>query len=280
MQEFLRAVLAGEGQYCIVGLKKGDARPAIQSFTPNLQDTKTAIDTFVAERRDVYFALATFKDPNTPKPREQANVHLVKSLWVDLDCGELKAKEGKGYIDKETALLDLERFLEETKLPEPCIVDSGGGIHAYWIFTEAVSYDKWFPLASAFKAFCIQHKLIIDPACTSDGARILRVPGTYNLKDGMVRPVRLLVPPDNFYEFDALSSIIPAVTVTPPVALPAKKALSPLTQALMGNRVVFFKNIMKRAQAVVQDRCEIPGLNLGMAFVTARLECVRGGYLS
>ena len=248
MQEFLRAVLAGEGQYCIVGLKKGDPRPAIQSFTPNLQDTKTAIDAFVAERRDVYFALATFKDPNVPKPREQANVHLVKSLWVDLDCGETKAKEGKGYIDKETALLDLERFLEDTRLPEPCIVDSGGGIHAYWIFTEAVPYDKWFPLASAFKAFCIQHKLIIDPACTSDGARILRVPGTYNLKDGMVRPVRLLVPPDNFYEFDALSSIIPAVAVTPPVALPAKKTLSPLTQSLMGNRVVFFKNIMKRAK--------------------------------
>jgi len=27
----------------------------------------------------------------------------------------------------------------------------------------------------------------------------------------------------------------------------------------------------------VQDRCEIPGLNLGIALVTARLECVRGG---
>ena len=60
MQEFLRAILAGEGQYCIVGLKKGDARPAIQFFTPNLSETQKVIDTFVAERRDVYFALSTF----------------------------------------------------------------------------------------------------------------------------------------------------------------------------------------------------------------------------
>jgi len=132
MQEFLRAILAGEGQYCIVGLKKGDARPAIQFFTPNLSETQKVIDTFVAERRDVYFALSTFKDPNAPKPREQVNVHQVKSIWADLDCGEQKAAEGKGYIGKEEALLDLERFLEETGLPEPCMVDSGGGIHVYW----------------------------------------------------------------------------------------------------------------------------------------------------
>ena len=30
----------------------------------------------------------------------------------------------------------------------------------------------------------------------------------------------------------------------------------------------------------MQDRCEIPGLNLGTAFVTARLECGRGGWNS
>ncbi len=29
----------------------------------------------------------------------------------------------------------------------------------------------------------------------------------------------------------------------------------------------------------MQDRCEIPGLNLGTAFVTARLECVRGRWI-
>ncbi len=30
----------------------------------------------------------------------------------------------------------------------------------------------------------------------------------------------------------------------------------------------------------MQDRCEIPGLNLGTAFVTAWLECGRGGWNS
>lgn len=246
MQEFLRAILAGEGQYCIVGLKKGDARPAIQFFTPNLSETQKVIDTFVAERRDVYFALSTFKDPNAPKPREQVNVHQIKSIWADLDCGEQKVAEGKGYIGKEEALLDLERFLEETGLPEPCMVDSGGGIHVYWPLEKALSMEEWLPIATGFKALCVKHKLLIDKGCTADAARILRVPNTYNLKDGMVRQVKLLTPPDTFYDVEALKTLIPIVSVS--VAAPAaKKAVSALTQALMGNQVSMFKNIMIRS---------------------------------
>ncbi len=34
------------------------------------------------------------------------------------------------------------------------------------------------------------------------------------------------------------------------------------------------------SQAALQDRCEIPGPNLGTAFVTAWLESVRGGWNS
>ena len=36
----------------------------------------------------------------------------------------------------------------------------------------------------------------------------------------------------------------------------------------------------KRAQAVIQDRCEIPGFNLGTAFVTVWLEYGRGEWNS
>ena len=247
MQEFLRAILAGEGHYCITGLKKNDPHPAIQSFFSKLEDTDQAIKTFLSERRDVYFALATFKDPNAPKPRAQDNVVRIKSLWVDLDCGEEKAKALKGYIDKESALLALETFLDKTKLPEPALVDSGGGIHAYWVLDRELSREEWQPLADGLKELCAKEGLLIDPACTADAARILRVPNTYNFKEETPRQVRLLSPPDATYSVDILKSVLPEIAPRPLAPLGTKRTVSALTKALMGNQVCYFKNIMLRS---------------------------------
>ena len=249
MQEFLSAILAGEGQYCIVGLKKGDARPAIQSFTPNLGDTQKAIDTFVAERRDVYFALATFKDPNVAKPRGQENVHQIKSLWIDLDCSEEKAAEKKGYIDKEAAIEALAAFLEDTQLPDPIIVDSGGGIHAYWPFSKALSREDWQPLADGLEELCKSKGLYLDDSCTADAARVLRVPGTYNFKQADPRPVKLLAIIESPYDSDALSELIPKPEKRTFRLTGAKREPSELTKALMGNKTSYFKKIMQKSKA-------------------------------
>ncbi len=246
MQEFLRAILAGEGHYCITGLKKNDQHPAIQSFFDKLEDTDQAIKTFLSERRDVYFALATFKDPNAPKPRAQENVVRIKSLWIDIDCGEEKAKALKGYLDKEAALLALEEFLIKTKLPEPALVDSGGGIHGYWVLDRELSREEWQPLADGLKELCLKEGLLIDAGCTADAARILRVPNTYNFKEETPRQVRLLSPPDTTYSVDIIKSVLPEVAPKPLAGLSGKKNLSPLTKALMGNQVCYFKNIMLR----------------------------------
>lgn len=247
MQEFLRAILAGEGHYCITGLKKNDPHPAIQSFFDKLEDTEQAIKTFLAEQRDVYFALATFKDPEAAKPRAQENVARIKSLWIDIDCGEEKAKTLKGYVDKEAALLALEGFLDKTKLPEPALVDSGGGIHAYWVLDRELSREEWQPIADGLKELCAKEGLLIDPACTADSARILRVPNTYNFKEEMPRQVRLLSPPDVAFSVDILKTVIPEPAPRPLALSNGKKAVSALTKALMGNQVSYFKNIMLRS---------------------------------
>ena len=150
MQEFLRAVLAGQGHYCITGLKQGVKNPAIQSFFVRLEDTKKAIDTFLEEGRDVYFALATFKDPDHPKPREAKNAQAMRSLWVDIDCGPDKAESGKGYATKEDGFTALFAFIEGT-LPEPIIVDSGGGLHCYWPFTKDLTPEEWASMAEGLR---------------------------------------------------------------------------------------------------------------------------------
>ena len=229
MQEFLSAILAGEGHYCITGIKSGEKYPVIQSFFSKIEETNQAIQKFLGERRDVYFALATFKDPKAPKPRAQDNVQLIKSLWVDIDCGEDKAKTNKGYATKEEAIEALAVFLEETKLPDPIIVDSGGGVHVYWPFSRALSREEWQSLADGLKELCFQKRLLIDEACTADAARILRVPGTYNFKEEDPRPVRLLAIIEQPYDPDVLKELLPKVENKSVRPIGGKKEPSELT---------------------------------------------------
>jgi hypothetical protein len=77
-------------------------------------------------------------------------------------------------------------------LGQPIVVSSGGGYHIYWPFTEEVEAAKWKPLAESFKRLCKQEGLVIDWNCTADAARVLRIPGTVNLKFDPPKPVKIL----------------------------------------------------------------------------------------
>ena len=62
------------------------------------------------------------------------------------------------------------------------LINSGYGIHVYWVLTESISYAEWLPVAQGLKDMCIQHNLLADNGVTADAARVLRVPGTRNHK--------------------------------------------------------------------------------------------------
>lgn len=105
-----------------------------------------------------------------------------KSIWVDLDVGVSKAESGEGYATQEIALDALHTFVSELNLPDPLIVNSGGGIHAYWTFIKDVDSEAWFKVAKVFDGIVRHYGLLADPACTTDRARILRPIGTINHK--------------------------------------------------------------------------------------------------
>ena len=111
---------------------------------------------------------------------------FMRSFFVDLDCGE-----NKPYPTWEDGLIALMQFTTEKELPPPIIVNSGRGIHAYWPFTEEVPATTWKPYAEKFKQFCLDAGLHIDESVTADAARILRVPGSRNLK-GEPLPVEVI----------------------------------------------------------------------------------------
>ena len=172
MLNLLSRILAPQGYYCLVGLKK-DTSPK-QNFYETLEDVEPEARNLLANNYDTYFACATFKEPYK---RTQVNAAWFKSFFLDIDCGE-----GKPYANQSEAILALKEFCTRTKLRVPTLILSGSGVHVYWILSEAIEKTEWLPVAESLKALCVENNLEADAAITADAARILRVPDTYNYK--------------------------------------------------------------------------------------------------
>ena len=203
-KEFLEKVL-GDGYYSVLGL--GDKK--VQSFHATIDDVIKKANELDAEGINAYFGLATFE---TNKDRRVTNVKSLSSFYLDLDCGV-----GKEYTNQNEAFLDLKRFVKATGLPRPMLVNSGYGIHVYWVLTESVSYAEWLPVAQALKDTCIRHNLSADNGVTADAARVLRVPGTQNHKRGTQKPVMFFGTGEfRSVEFDEFSRLIGAEGISIP----------------------------------------------------------------
>lgn len=180
MTDFLQSILPTAGTYCIVGIKQGRLRHTYHTSFDSAEARVADLNTAGA---DAYFALASFKEES----RKAEHALALRCFFADIDCGE-----NKPYRDQAAAAVALRSFLTASGMPEPTVVNSGGGLHVYWPLTEDVSVATWKPLAEAFKRLCVQHKLGIDLSCSADAARILRVPGTNNYKQANPRPVQIL----------------------------------------------------------------------------------------
>lgn len=185
--DFLAHVTSDQGYYCAVGLGNNGKR--VQKFFDTRDKLLACAEQFDRNGLNAYYAMATFRNGES---REAANAYELKSFYADLDCGP-----GKEYPTQRHALADLKVFVSDTGLPKPLIVNSGRGVHAYWVLDEALPVAIWKPLSSKFKQLLIEHDVRIDKSVTADAARILRVPGTRNHKDDPPKPVSVVgsVPP-------------------------------------------------------------------------------------
>ena len=181
MTDFLDSVLPVQGTYCTVGIRSGVVKQSFQATIADVDAIGSGLD---ASGVDAYFALATFNDDSS---RKVDNAAFLRAFFLDLDCGT-----GKPYADQPAAAQALSIFVKDTGLPSPTVVSSGGGLHVYWPLTEDVAVSDWMPHAKSLKRLCVQHNLHADPAVTADAARILRIPGTHNFKNGQRRPVQIM----------------------------------------------------------------------------------------
>ena len=137
--------------------------------------------------------------------RRAANAVALKAIWLDIDCNK---EPPKGYRCKEDGLKALREFCDATRIPYPnAIIDSGNGLHVYWISDKPLSVKEWLGYAEGLDALATQHGLFHD-SITTDAARVLRVPGTSNNKQVPPKPVEILLLEADLSFASALSHLL------------------------------------------------------------------------
>jgi hypothetical protein len=107
--------------------------------------------------------------------RTKANVYSVKAFWRDIDVGQNKHYKTRGEADK--AVIEL---CNKNNLPLPIFVNSGHGLHIYWILTEELDLTTWDKCNRELTRLCQE----IDLHCERvDITSMLRTPSTHNHKD-------------------------------------------------------------------------------------------------
>jgi len=123
--------------------------------------------------------------PKTNTYGEPAPAHKVRSqnAYVSAINGlfcEVDAKDEEGSTPQLRKVKALNRILDAPLAPT-LLIDSGGGYHAYWYLADTMHLDEHVrPQAEALQAAWVQ--LIGGDKASKDLARVLRVPGTKNMK--------------------------------------------------------------------------------------------------
>jgi len=167
-------------------------------FAETLDGVLDEIEKFKKKNADVFVAPGSFEGYS----RKADDCVFVRSFFIDLDVGE-----GKEFADKAAAHTALYKLQGATGLPDPVVIDSGGGIHAYWIMDIDIPKDVWKPAAEIFKTICLEH-IAIDPVVTADAARIMRCPETFNQKTGTPRPTSVITDKIHVYSWREFKSFL------------------------------------------------------------------------
>ena len=242
--DLLDAVLPTEGRYCVIGI----GRYPDQNFVDTREELDELAEGFVRRKVDAYFGCAKYGPLNN---RTHANATYFRALWMDIDCGPTKGmpdEKGiiKGYLTQEVGLTEFKKFCAAVGLPRPILVSSGYGIHAYWLLEETVSRREWEPLADRLRELCVEQSFIVDPS-VFEASRVLRIPGTYNFKQAEPKLVEVINERSARIPYAQLKELLGAAEPKEEQPDFIPRAMSPMMEALMGNKIKRFKTIMLKS---------------------------------
>jgi len=130
------------------------------------------------EAVNVYVGVASRATGSTaPLAGGKTNLLATRALWVDVD-GLPPGNDREEYLGKT---------LEGFRLPPSFVVDSGGGLHLYWLLEEPTSLateEERDHLECILRGLC---DVLDGDSSATDSPRILRIPGTTNYPDANKR---------------------------------------------------------------------------------------------
>ena len=116
----------------------------------------------------------------------------IPGLWLDIDVA------GPGHLADHRLAANrahAHQLVNSFPLPATAVIDSGGGLQAWWLFNELTALDdRTRDMLAAWGATWARlgDEQGIDLDNVFEPARVMRLPGTTNRKEGLVRPVELV----------------------------------------------------------------------------------------
>ena len=175
-------------------------KPATQNFYASEMDAAEQAYHFLQRGIDVYFGV----NPRVGNAGKKENVHYLSAFHAEVDYGKTGHKKVSPCETYDEALQSIQSFN-----PEPTvIVHSGGGFHCYWVLSNPVKVsDIGIDVLEGINKN-LSRKLGGDPG-THDISRVLRVPGTLNLKlKDNPRPVTLVLSTHRRYNYENFQSFM------------------------------------------------------------------------
>lgn len=174
-RDFLRALYSDAPEELYFELRcihptSGDAR----SFWSKVGDKRTltnALNRAATLNRESGYGLYFAPCLRSQKQGKAEAAVLLPALWVDLDCDDDPAR-------RAAALAKLRTF----NPPPSAIIDSGGGLHAYWLLSEAISLDESNRKQAAGILRGLFSALGGDSQYVKSVASVMRLPSSVNTK--------------------------------------------------------------------------------------------------
>src|SRR5262249_55120727 len=126
----------------------------------------------------LYFCVGTLRDG--ANGRSKSNVGWIIGLHADID-----------FKDHDCAPEEIRQRIGQTLLPASIVVETGGGVHSYWLFHEAEAATPGMVGGVEAALHRLADHLGGDPQC-AEISRLMRIPGTMNYKREDPVAVRVL----------------------------------------------------------------------------------------
>lgn len=198
-EDFLKALFGSAAQGVLVVWSKGGGSSfhLVSELAAAAADIQTH-----APYSDVYFGLGLQPRPLTSSQRGKADdVVGVAGLWFDFDFRNPDAPDAHSKKDELPQFLEeVLEFITQLPLKPTCLVHTGNGAHAYWLFpgvwdlTKGKDRQRAQRLSKDWQNFvrakAKERGWQLDN--TADLSRVLRAPGSRNHKNSPPAEVKIL----------------------------------------------------------------------------------------